>query len=44
MHIVAIHGWQETTDALAGQLAGVLGLVPFEAKQRLLRGGPPVRR
>jgi hypothetical protein len=42
MHIVAIHGWQETTDALAGQLAGVLGLVPFEAKQRLLRGGPAV--
>jgi hypothetical protein len=42
MHIVAIHGWQETTDALAGSLAQVLGLVPFEAKQRLLSGGPAV--
>jgi hypothetical protein len=42
MHIVAIHGWEDATDALTGSLAQVLGLVPFEARQRLLSRGPAV--
>jgi len=42
MHIVVIYGWQDLSDELAGRLAKLLNLVPFETKQRLLRGGPTV--
>lgn len=42
MHVVAIHGWQRETPELVQALAGALGVVPFEARQRLVGGGPAV--
>jgi hypothetical protein len=42
MHIVAIHGWREETAELSQALAGVLGLTVFEARQRVIGGGPAV--
>jgi hypothetical protein len=42
VHVVVIHGWQEETPTLVQSLAGALGLVAFEARQRLVGGGPSV--
>ena len=42
MHVVAIHGWREETPELVQALADALGLMPFEARQRLIGGGPSV--
>lgn len=42
MHVVAIHGWQEETPALAQALAAALGVTAYEARQRLIGGGPAV--
>ena len=42
MHVVAIHGWREETPELVQSLAGALGIVAFEARQRLIGGGPSV--
>jgi hypothetical protein len=42
MFVVAIYGWQEETGELAQTLAGALGIMAFEARQRLIGGGPSV--
>lgn len=42
MFVVAIYGWREETPELVQALAGGLGLMAFEARQRLIGGGPSV--
>jgi hypothetical protein len=42
MFVVAIYGWQEETPELVQALADALGIVAFEARQRLIGGGPAV--
>lgn len=42
MHLVAIHGWQEESPELVQALASELGILPFEARQRLLAGNPSI--
>ena len=42
MHVVVIHGWQEETAELVQALAVALGITAFEARQRLIGGGPSV--
>jgi hypothetical protein len=42
MFVVAIYGWQEETPELVQILAGALGIMAFEARQRLIGGGPSV--
>ncbi|MBJ6802680.1 hypothetical protein [Geomonas propionica] len=42
MFVVAIYGWQEETPELVQELAGALGIMTFEARQRLIGGGPSV--
>jgi len=40
--VVAIYGWREETAETAQVLAGALGIMVFEARQRLIGGGPSV--
>jgi hypothetical protein len=40
--VVAIYGWRGETPELAQALAGALGTMVFEARQRLIGGGPSV--
>jgi len=40
--VVAIYGWREETAEMAQALAGALGIMAFEARQRLIGGGPSV--
>ena len=42
MHVVVIHGWQKETAELVQALAAALGITVFEARQRLIGGGPSV--
>lgn len=42
MFVVVIHGWQQETPELAQALADALGILAFEARQRLIGGGPAV--
>jgi len=42
MHVVAIHGWREETAKLVQALSVALGCTIFEARQRLIGGGPAV--
>jgi hypothetical protein len=42
MHVVVIYGWQHETPELTQVLAGALGLTLYEARQRLIGGGPAV--
>ncbi len=42
MFVVAIYGWREETPEMAQVLAGALGIMAFEARQRLIGGGPSV--
>jgi hypothetical protein len=42
MFVVAIYGWREETPEMAQALAGALGIIVFEARQRLIGGGPSV--
>lgn len=42
MFVVAMYGWQSETPELAQAVAGPLGIMPFEARQRLVGGGPSV--
>lgn len=42
MHVVVIHGWQEETAELTQTLASALGILVFEARQRIIGGGPAV--
>jgi hypothetical protein len=42
MFVVAIYGWREETPEMAQALAGTLGIMVFEARQRLIGGGPSV--
>ena len=42
MFVVAIYGWREETPQTAQVLAGALGIMVFEARQRLIGGGPSV--
>lgn len=42
MFVVSIYGWKEETPELVQALAGALGIIAFEARQRLFGGGPSV--
>jgi len=42
MFVVAIYGWREETPEVVQALAGALGIMVFEALQRLIGGGPSV--
>ena len=42
MFVVAIYGWREETTEMVQILAGALGIMAFEARQRLIGGGPSV--
>lgn len=42
MHVVVIHGWREESPALVQMLAATLGITAFEARQRMVGGGPAV--
>ncbi len=44
MHVVAIHRLQGSPEELAGRLAAALGILPFEARARVIApgGGPAV--
>lgn len=42
MHLVVIHGWKEVSSELVESLSAALGTIPFEARQKLLGGGPAV--
>ena len=42
MHLVVIHGWKEETPELVQALAAALGVMVFEARQRMIGGGPSV--
>ncbi len=42
MYVVAISSWQNETSELVQALAGVLGITPFEARQRMIGNGPAV--
>jgi len=42
MHVVVIFGWKEETPELVRSLADALGVTVFEARQRIIGGGPAV--
>lgn len=42
MHVVVIHGWKEETTELVQAISRVLGITVFEARQRMIGGGPAV--
>ncbi|MGA3280977.1 MAG: hypothetical protein ABSD50_08345 [Smithella sp.] len=42
MFVVAIYGWREETPEMVQALADALGIIAFEARQRLIGGGPSV--
>jgi hypothetical protein len=42
MHVVVIDGWKEESNELAQAVADALGIMPFEARQRMIGGGPAV--
>ncbi|GFE61197.1 hypothetical protein [Geobacter sp. AOG2] len=42
MHVVAICRWKEESAELAQALAGALGITAYEARPRMLGGGPAV--
>ncbi len=42
MQVVVIHGWKEETTELVQAISGVLGITVFEARQRIIGGGPAV--
>jgi hypothetical protein len=42
MHVVAICSWKEETTELIQALAGTLGITVFEARPRMIGGGPSV--
>jgi hypothetical protein len=42
MFVVAIYGWREETPEMAQALASALGIMVYEARQRLIGGGPSV--
>jgi len=42
MHVVVIHRWREVTPELSQALAAALEVTAFDARQRLIGGGPVV--
>ncbi|WP_020675198.1 hypothetical protein [Geopsychrobacter electrodiphilus] len=42
MHIVAVYGWQDDVDIVARIIADTLGILIFEARQKIAGGGPIV--
>ena len=42
MHVVVMHGWREASDDLVQGLSSTLGITVFEARQRMIGGGPAV--
>lgn len=42
MHIIAIHRWQRDDAEVAKAIANTMGLVVFEARQKIAGGGPAV--
>lgn len=42
MYIVAVHSWQKDEAEVAGIIAATLGILVYEARQRIAGGGPAV--
>ncbi len=42
MHLVAVYGWQKDEAAVAQTIASALGILVFEARQKISGGGPAV--
>lgn len=42
MQIVAVHSWQKDEAEVAGIIAATLGILVYEARQRIVGGGPAV--
>ena len=42
MYVVAIYGWRAETPEMVQALAGALGIMAYEARQRLIGDGPSV--
>lgn len=42
MHIVAVYNWQQEEAAAIKIIADTLGILPFEARQKIAGGGPTV--
>ena len=42
MHIVAVHNWQKEEAEVAKTIAETMGIVAFEARQKISGGGPAV--
>lgn len=42
MHIVAVHSWLKDEAEVAGIIAATLGILVYEARQRITGGGPTV--
>jgi hypothetical protein len=42
MHVIAIDGWKEESNELVQAVADALGIMPYEARQRMVGGGPAV--
>jgi hypothetical protein len=42
MFVVVIYGWREETPEMAQALAGALGIMVYEVRQRFIGGGPSV--
>ena len=42
MHIVAVHGWQIPESEVAKVISEALGILVFEARQKVIGGGPVV--
>lgn len=40
MHVIVIHSWKQETPELVQAFAGALGITAFEARPRLIGGGP----
>jgi hypothetical protein len=42
MHVLAVHGWQEEDPDVAKTIADAIGILIFEARQKIAGGGPAV--
>ena len=42
MHIVVVHNWQKDEVTVANTIAGILGVLVYETRQRIAGGGPAV--
>jgi hypothetical protein len=42
MYFVAAHSWQQPTDKVAETIANTMGILVFEARQKISNGGPAI--